>query len=120
MSARKTRTAARIRIRPGVSPNKFFIRSSDFPDVPQLSVRVAQAFGERLGKAQTDLRACRRMNVDDFDEVGMKETDQFRPLAGHGSRGSRCIAEQRHLAEEVAGFKLGKQYWIVLLVIEDD
>src|SRR5215510_5486642 len=58
------------------------------------------------------------MEIDDFDQVRMKESDEFRALANHCSCGSRRIAEQCHLAEEVPRLKLCKRQGMVCSVVE--
>src|SRR5207244_3002697 len=41
-------------------------------------------------------------------------------LAGNGSRGSRCIAEQSHLTEEIPGFELSQEDCILRVVLENN
>src|SRR2546427_7707792 len=50
----------------------------------------------------------------------MKESDKFGSLAGHGSRGSGCIAEQRHLAEKVSRREFSENDSILRVVVHDN
>src|SRR5262249_46007264 len=58
------------------------------------------------------------MDIEDFDQVGMKESDKFRAFANNSRCGSRRVAEQCHLAEEVTGLQLGKRQEMLPLVVE--
>src|SRR5579883_403749 len=121
-NARKRMTSSppKARSRSGVSPNRFFIRSPDLPDIPQLGVGVSQPFGQSLRQAETDLRAHPWMQVDDLHQIGMKKADQLGTLARDRRSRPRCITEQRHLTEKIAWFELRQQEPVLGPVLQDD
>src|SRR6516162_11552164 len=117
---RATISPAKARSRTGPSPNRFFIRPPDLPDVAQLSVCKPKAFGKRFRQPQTDLRAHARMQVDDFHKIGMEESDQLRTLACNSCRRSGRVTEKGHLSKKITRFKFGKNHTIFSSVLKDD
>src|SRR5690349_14195353 len=106
---RQTTKAANARNRRGTSPNRFFIGLPNLPDIPKLRIGVTQAFSERLCQSEADFCAHAGMEVDDVDQVRVKEPDQLRSLARDRRRRTCRIAEQCHLAEEIAGLQFREQ-----------
>src|SRR5688572_22852337 len=108
------------RSRSGNSPKRCFMRSSNSPDFAELRVCIAQPVGQSLGKAEADLGSHSRMQPDEFNEVGMEESDQFRAFSHDRGCGACGIAKKGHLAEEVARVQFGQQDGTVGLELHDD
>src|SRR5262245_58926997 len=60
------------------------------------------------------------MDGENFDEIGMKESDEFRSFAGHGCGRSGRITQKRHLAEKVSGLQIRKSQRMLCFVVQDD
>src|SRR5262245_10900263 len=102
----KTNRTTIARKRVGISPSNCFMRTSDFPYIAQLRVRVSQPIRQRFGQTKGDFCSHHRMQVEDFHKIRMEKTDQLRLITADRSSGSRTVSKQRHLSKKVTLFQL--------------